>query len=594
MDELRQGVNEIKLQLQQESMKPSSQHNRADSLLTPESLVENDDEVSSLSDHLNEMTRAATTVQATTLTPQTTSTRTLKPKSAYSTLPDSSAADIDEPFTREDPSECTHLEPLKELARRFKQQAEYDLDHLRYKDAERHLLESIACFKELHDLHRIPFSTYEDMQRKLAKIYQKLGKWTAAKQIYQQADKQPLVYEHEPGWKNVTVEQNIDTEHKASVNYDHAELLLDEFVNSSKFPTSPIEDSTDCWQSLHKAEKLAKRAFRIRRDRHGKDHDDCKQSAKLLIKIYDKFPDKSIYVETYSDLYILDDEHRRNTLLTSSSATSTSQSRSLVPGTGPHLIDAVEDHSIPYNDVVQLHLAGATLTALEQTEDGNSVMMIAMDCRNKDCERCGAIVDKLLRLGVDRDAPFVYSVRRNRIEDCRFLLHHDANIDRPDVDKLTPLMHAIKQERADMVTFLLSENADVNARGMRGQTALHVATHKRNKEIFMLLLKKDGLDLDATDDSGQTALHLCAKQDNIEFAQKLHRRGANLNIIDKSGRNRTPLWIAVREDRHDFARMLAKTGAIVDTQALPAPVSRDMRNLLNKYRTQASGSMSTT
>ncbi|KAH8726635.1 ankyrin repeat-containing domain protein, partial [Phaeosphaeriaceae sp. PMI808] len=132
--------------------------------------------------------------------------------------------------------------------------------------------------------------------------------------------------------------------------------------------------------------------------------------------------------------------------------------------------------------------------------------------------------------------PFAYAARKSRITDCRALLKHGANIDWLGDDRLTPLMYAIKQDNRDMVSFLLDNNADVNVRGERGQTVLHIATQNRNEDIFKLILKSKGLDFDARDDNGLTALHHCAKQNNVNFAKRLGRVGASLEMKDKSGR----------------------------------------------------------
>ncbi|KAF1849544.1 uncharacterized protein K460DRAFT_415889 [Cucurbitaria berberidis CBS 394.84] len=586
LDGIRRGIDKINDQMQQQEKE--SPPSRSDSLLSFQPRSDIDAEITSLSDHLNGIMIAVTGVQKSRSVPRAPAIRSpdqsipLNTSLSASTLASNEAKSL----AKDSLPDITHVEPLRELAQRFKKQAEYDLEHRKYKDAVLHQLEAIECFRELHDAHNITFESYHDMMMVLAGIYKKLNNWEDAEKILKRAAKQPLTYEHTLGWKSTALNASLDTDHRAVISHHMAELLLEKFTSASKSLPPPVEGTGDHWVPLHEAESQAKRAFRIRRDHYGKDHDDFKKSVLLLVDIYTKFREKQIYVETYNDLYILDNEHRHNALLSSPSETNTSRSRSLVPSNNSDLVGAVKDHAMPFDDVIS-NISGATLDELEQIVDGKSIMMIAMDCISRgQCDRCEALVDKLLRLEVDRDAPFSYAVKRKRTENCRFLLRHGANINWLDSNGLTPLMHAIKLESFEMVVYLLSEGANVNITGVRGQSALHVSTQERNEWIFELLLKQDGLDIDATDDNGLTAMHLCAKQNNIGFARKLVHAGANLEIKDKSGRDRTPLWIAVKEDKYDFARMLLKSGAKVDLKSLPQSRSSDVRHLLKKHQSR--------
>jgi hypothetical protein len=573
MDSILQGISQINDQLQQKDQSPTP-FTRTDSLLSSTTTL-HDENIDDLSKHLGKIVIAATDVRASFAESDA-------PSSTELSLPASSASSTANHRISEYSPDITHVEPLRELANRFQRQANHDVEHSQFQDAEVHHLESIECFKELHDAHSVPFDTYHEMMMKLALIYKKLRKFEEARCILHSAARQPLTYNRELGWKCLSNDTSEFTEHRAHLSHEMAELFFDRFTSSSESSRSMIEDSMNDHILLQEAECNAKRAFRIRRDLHEKDHEDCKASAQLLYNIYINYPDKRMYAETYNDMYLVDEDHR-NELLNFKTGT-TSRTRSLVPSEYSNLTDAVKDHHVTVEDIGAI-MSNASSTELEHILDGKSVVMVAMDCADcNKCNRCVNIVDKLLRLGADRDAPFSYAAKRHRIADCKALLRHGANIDWLDANRLTPLMYTIKQGNIDMVNFLLEHNADVNVRGDRGQTALHFATQERNDDIFKLLLKAKNLDIDARDDNGLTALHHCAKQDNVDFAKRLKRAGASLEMRDKSGRERTALWIAVKEDKYALVKALLKLGAVVDLKYLPQPRSRDVRNLLNGHQ----------
>jgi hypothetical protein len=130
MDTILRGIGQIKDQLQPEQS--HLQQSRTDSFLSGETM--HDDNIDSLSMHLNKIVIAATDVRASFVDPQRDSQISFPPSSACSTTdgpPDDFSPDI------------THAEPLQELAQRFKLQAIYDLEHQKYQDAEVHQVESL-------------------------------------------------------------------------------------------------------------------------------------------------------------------------------------------------------------------------------------------------------------------------------------------------------------------------------------------------------------------------------------------------------------------------------------------------------------------
>jgi hypothetical protein len=550
MDEILRGINKI-----------YDQH-RPVELLQPGQNFSN--ETDNLSIHLKKIVDAVISIP---------NTEASSPVSVPRSSVDTRATSI----STDNSPDVTHVEPLQELAQRFKNQAEYDWEHRMYKDAEFHHLESMKCFEELHDAHSIVFDNFQEMNMMLYRIYKKLEKFEDAKMIVQTqlAVSQPLTYHVEPGWKSLHLDAGENTDHRARTSHDMAELLLAEFQSCSG--STPLSAGMDGHSTdevlLRDAEHYAKRAFRIRRNLHEKDHESCKESARLLVEIYNNYAEKQMYAETYAYLYLPIISNR--------------QSGDTARGPGDlDVAEAINDHTISPDDA----LSNVTSIDLNDVTDQKPALMVAMDClKYNQCHRCHIMVDKLLRLGADRNAPFAHAVKKDRIADCKFLFRHGANIDWLDARGFTPLMHAVKKGNLEMISYLLGEQPDINVRGYKGQTVLHLATQTWVDDIFELLLETAGLDIDATDDNGMTAMHHAAKHDNVGFARILGRK-ANLEIKDSSTFRRTPLYIAIKEDKLSFAKALLKRGAQIDLKYLPKTRSSDVSNLLRKYQRQPSGS----
>jgi ankyrin repeat protein len=554
MDEILEGINRI-----------NHQHRPVD-LLQSEPILDNETE--NLGLHLEEIVLAAESVKESFSVPPT------QPSSQASVPMSSDGTDFTS-ISIDNSPDITHVEPLQELAQRFKKQAEHDWEYHMYKDAEVHHVESMKCFKELHDAHSISFDDFNNMSMTLAKIYKALRKFVDAKMIVQRAAKHPLTYDRELGWRNLLLDAEDNTEHRAQTSHEMAELLLAEFQTNS----GSSHLSVDCGKTdevlLRDAERHAKRAFRIRRNLNEKDHESCKESARLLVDIYNNYTDKSMYAETYNDMYLLDDTTR-------------GPPGSIVQVSAHfNLAEAINDHAISPDDV----MSNVDLTDLDNVLDRKSALIVAMDCpKYGQCHRCHIIVDRLLRLGADRNAPFAHAIKKDQISDCKLLLRHGANINWLDARRFTPLMHAVKKGNLEMIRYLLGEQPDINARGYQGQTVLHLAAQTWVDDVFKLLLETAGLDIDATDDNGMTAMHHAAKHDNVIFAKRLGRAKANVEIKDNSTYQRTPLYIAIKEDKYLFVKVLLKWKAKVDLDYLPKTRSSDINNLLRSRKRGVSGS----
>ncbi len=121
----------------------------------------------------------------------------------------------------------------------------------------------------------------------------------------------------------------------------------------------------------------------------------------------------------------------------------------------------------------------------------------------------------------------------------------------------------------------------VNYRGYKGDTALHLATRKRELDWVGYLLKK-GADPDIGDAQGDTALIIASRVGFEEAANYMVQLGAHVDMTNRRGE--TALIVAVQQRRPRMVELLLKAGANPDKTDHSAGYSardyakRDTRN----------------
>ena len=121
----------------------------------------------------------------------------------------------------------------------------------------------------------------------------------------------------------------------------------------------------------------------------------------------------------------------------------------------------------------------------------------------------------------------------------------------------------------------------VNYRGYKGDTALHIATRKRELDWVGYLLKK-GADPNIGDTKGDTPLIVAARIGFEEAADYMTRLGAKVDLANRRGE--TALIIAVQQRQPRVVEVLLKAGANPDKADHSAGYSardyakRDTRN----------------
>ncbi|GFR22676.1 ankyrin-1, partial [Trichonephila clavata] len=87
-----------------------------------------------------------------------------------------------------------------------------------------------------------------------------------------------------------------------------------------------------------------------------------------------------------------------------------------------------------------------------------------------------------------------------------------------------------------------------------GNTAMHLATQRKNGELLRLLLNSGG-NVDAQNDEGLTPLHIACVNGDLEILKVFFQFRANANITDNQ--DRTPLHIAAEKGFSAIVEMLA-------------------------------------
>ncbi|XP_043469121.1 poly [ADP-ribose] polymerase tankyrase isoform X1 [Leptopilina heterotoma] len=180
--------------------------------------------------------------------------------------------------------------------------------------------------------------------------------------------------------------------------------------------------------------------------------------------------------------------------------------------------------------------------------------------------------------------PLHFAAGYNRVPVVEYLLAHGADVHAKDKGGLVPLHNACSYGHYEVTELLVKHGASVNVADLWKFTPLHEAAAKGKCEIVRLLLRhgadatkknRDGatpLDLVREGDQdvadllrGNSALLDAAKKGNLARVQRLVTPD-NINCRDAQGRNSTPLHLAAGYNNLDVAEFLLERGADVNAQ----------------------------
>ena len=112
---------------------------------------------------------------------------------------------------------------------------------------------------------------------------------------------------------------------------------------------------------------------------------------------------------------------------------------------------------------------------------------------------------------------------KGRVDCCRVLLDHGADIEAEDGRGCTPLMYA---SNCGVLKLLLSCGANVNARSLSGWTALHFCAYHDWSIRSLLLLVSAGADMEAANELGDTPQRVASNTGNAGMEEQLAKLAA--------------------------------------------------------------------
>ena len=151
-----------------------------------------------------------------------------------------------------------------------------------------------------------------------------------------------------------------------------------------------------------------------------------------------------------------------------------------------------------------------------------------------------------------------------------------------DSDDLQKLFSAVSKGKLEEIKILLDKGIDINAKDLRGYTALHIATNEGSLEVVKFLIEM-GANVDVKNIKGCTALHIAANNGSLATLKCLIELGADVNA--KNTEDYTALHFAAYLNFDHVVLFLIKMGADVSVQNKNGDTALDMANRGAERRT---------
>ena len=164
----------------------------------------------------------------------------------------------------------------------------------------------------------------------------------------------------------------------------------------------------------------------------------------------------------------------------------------------------------------------------------------------------------------DKDAELIEAAEKGDLSAVSAALANGADVNAKNIKGLTALMKASIEGHADVVKLLLDKGADVNARTDSGYMALTAASWAGHADSVKLLLD-NGADVNVKDVEGGTVLMGASWAGHVDVVKLLLDNGADINAKDPEGR--TALMAASLNGNKDIVRVLVKAGAKEDNDS---------------------------
>lgn len=127
------------------------------------------------------------------------------------------------------------------------------------------------------------------------------------------------------------------------------------------------------------------------------------------------------------------------------------------------------------------------------------------------------------------------AARAGDLDRVQKLVVQGADVNAKAVRDETPLMLATLAGHGEIVNYLLQRGADIDARNASGMTTLHAAAYAGHTEIVSLLIAKGADVNDAANVYKVSPLHVASEENHLETVKLLLKMGADVSALERHG-----------------------------------------------------------
>ncbi|GFW41345.1 ankyrin-3 [Trichonephila clavipes] len=241
----------------------------------------------------------------------------------------------------------------------------------------------------------------------------------------------------------------------------------------------------------------------------------------------------------------------------------------------PFFLDS--DFCMPVGKILRNHLAhGNVLNYILIGEDCMAILLNARKIITENLLRDDRKIGKRVKLDLVRtktthikdlsnimnQQKMFISFSEGNIEEVKECITKGADIHGKDRNLWTILHFAAKGPNIECIKLSLTMIPDVNTRDIKGQTALHIATIFKRRDIIQYLIVEEEMFVDTRDAFGKTPLHIASENGWTEGVQTLLKYKASVTSKDFFGF--AALHLAIVKNNLEVALILLERESNVD------------------------------